>query len=357
MAILAPAGRAGTGRGEARDHAVRAWLYAVAALVMAMVVVGGATRLTNSGLSITEWKPLLGAIPPMTPEAWSEAFAKYREIPQARLVNPDMTLEGFKAIYWWEWGHRQLGRAIGLAFALPLLYFALTGALRQGLALRLGGILALGGLQGFIGWYMVQSGLDTRVDVSPYRLALHLGVATLIFAALLWTAFSLSQRDRAIRLDTLSSGQRALSAVLPAAIFVQILLGALVAGLKAGHAFNTWPLMDGHFVPLGIAELTPWWLNLTENPATVQFDHRVMAYLVGALAIGHALAVAREADDERLVRSAYLVLGVAALQIGLGIWTVLAAVPLGLGLAHQAGALVLFAAALWHRFAVVRSGA
>src|SRR6476646_3088021 len=172
MAVLAP-----VETGRVRDGAVRAWLLAVAMLVFAMVIVGGATRLTDSGLSITEWKPLLGAIPPMTDQAWGEAFAKYKEIPQAQIVNPHMTVETFKFIYWWEWSHRQLGRLIGVAFALPLVVFALTGALRQGLGTRLAGILALGGLQGFIGWFMVQSGLEARVDVSPYRLALHLSVA------------------------------------------------------------------------------------------------------------------------------------------------------------------------------------
>ncbi len=350
MAVLAP-----VETGRVRDGAVRAWLLAVAMLVFAMVIVGGATRLTDSGLSITEWKPLLGAIPPMTDQAWQEAFAKYKEIPQAQIVNPHMTVETFKFIYWWEWSHRQLGRLIGVAFALPLVVFALTGALRQGLGTRLAGILALGGLQGFIGWFMVQSGLEARVDVSPYRLALHLSVAVLIFGALLWTEMDLTSRGRNIRLVTLSATQRRLSAVLVAAIFLQIILGAFVAGMKAGNAFNTWPLMDGHIIPAGIGELAPWWHNITENPATVQFDHRIAAYLVAVLVVVHALAVARQADDERLVHSAFVMVAIVTAQIGLGVWTVLASVPLWLGLAHQGGALILFAAALWHRHRVMRS--
>jgi cytochrome c oxidase assembly protein subunit 15 len=339
--------------------AVRGWLALVALLVVAMIVVGGATRLTDSGLSITEWQPLLGAIPPLTDAHWQEAFAKYQQIPEYHQVNKGMSLADFKVIYWWEWSHRFLGRIIGVVFALPLLAFWALGRLPRGMAGKLVGVLALGGLQGAIGWYMVKSGLVERVDVSHYRLALHLGTAFLILALVVWLALDLGARPVAIRLDTLTRAQRRTAGMLFGLLFLQVLLGALVAGTKAGLAYNTWPLMDGRLVPDGLLSLSPWFMNPFENVATIQFDHRMVAYVIAALALWHALSL-RGVDDERVILSAsVLALGVLA-QIGLGVWTLLAAegsIPIGLGLAHQGFAAVLFALSVWHLHRMTRSPA
>lgn len=346
----------GSGRhAAATGDAVRIWLYGIALLVVAMVVVGGATRLTDSGLSITEWQPLLGAIPPLSHADWVAAFEKYQQIPQARIVNKGMTLGEFEFIYWWEWSHRFLGRFIGVAFALPLAWFWLRGHLTRPLAVRLVGILALGALQGLVGWLMVKSGLVDRLDVSPYRLALHLSLAAAIFALVLWTALDLAPRRTEILLDTLPRGQRTLSGVLVAVVFVQIALGAFVAGLKAGRAYNTWPLMDGGLLPDAMWALSPWYLNPFENMATAQFDHRMVAYAVLALAIWHAVAVWRTTDDEHAARSSMWLLAAVLAQVALGIWTLLAAVPLAHGLAHQAMAMLVLAIALWHRHNIVRA--
>jgi cytochrome c oxidase assembly protein subunit 15 len=334
--------------------AVRLWLLCIALLVVAMVVVGGATRLTDSGLSITEWQPLLGAIPPLSEGDWQAAFAKYREIPQAMIVNKGMSLAEFKFIFWWEWAHRFLGRFIGIAFALPLAWFWWQGRLSGGLAWRLLGLLVLGGLQGLIGWLMVKSGLVERIDVSPYRLALHLTMAAAILSLVLWTALDLAPQRGTVRLDTLTTGQRLVSGFLVAAVMLQITLGAFVAGLKAGRAYNTWPLMDGGLMPDAIGALSPWYVNPFENMATAQFDHRMMAYLVLALAVWHAVALWRAAADERVVRSAGVVAVLVVGQVALGVWTLLAIVPLSLGLAHQALAMAVLAAAVWHRHRVVR---
>jgi cytochrome c oxidase assembly protein subunit 15 len=338
-------------RSRERPGAVRAWLLLVAMLVLAMAVVGAATRLTDSGLSITEWQPLLGAIPPLSDADWQAAFEKYRAIPEYQLVNKGMSLEAFQAIYWWEWAHRQLGRVIGVVYAVPLLVFWARGAVPRGLAPRLLGLLALGGLQGFVGWYMVQSGLSERVDVSQYRLAMHLGLAVAIFAAAWWLALGIGRRQAL----GAGSGLGWSAGFVAAAIYLQILLGAFVAGLDAGMAYNTWPLMDGAFVPEGLLAMTPWWLNLFESALTVQFQHRMMAYLVAILVAVHVVrAAARPLQAEARLSLGALVLGVAA-QIGLGIWTLVAQVPIGLGLAHQAGALLLLAVALWHLAALTRT--
>ena len=247
---------------DARDLArIRAWLLVVAALVFVMVSIGGATRLTGSGLSITEWQPIVGTLPPLSQADWLEAFAKYRQIPQYEHVNRGMSLEAFKVIFWWEWTHRFLGRLIGAAFLLPFLYFLAAGRISRALAARLAGIFALGALQGAVGWYMVRSGLADRIDVSQYRLALHLGLAILIFGALIWVALSLDRRR-----DSAAWSPQAIAAgLIVLLVFVQIELGALVAGLKAGAGYNTWPLMDGRLVPSGLGAMQPWYLNLFEN--------------------------------------------------------------------------------------------
>jgi cytochrome c oxidase assembly protein subunit 15 len=337
------------------DRAVRAWLFIVALLVFSMVVVGGATRLTESGLSITEWQPLLGAIPPLNEADWQAAFEKYKAIPEYSIVNAGMSVGDFKFIYWWEWTHRLLGRLIGVAFAIPFLAFWATGRLRPGLPLKLFGVLALGALQGFIGWYMVKSGLVDRIDVSQYRLALHLLIALSILSLLVWLALDAGPAPQHVRLQTVTRAERRFAAILFGLIFLQAGLGALVAGLKAGHTYNTWPLMDGRFVPEGLGQLAPWYLNVFENVTTVQFDHRMVAYLVVALALWHVVALRRSADDERLIGTAGLLAAVLLAQMGIGIATLLAGVPIALGLAHQAGAAIAIAAATVHVHGMTRA--
>jgi heme a synthase len=325
--------------------AVAIWLYAVAALVVAMVIVGGATRLTNSGLSITEWKPLLGMVPPLTDADWQVAFAQYKLIPQYEILNKGMPLADFKFIYWWEWGHRQLGRVIGVAFLIPFLIFWVRGQIPARLLPKLIGLFLLGGLQGAAGWYMVKSGLADRIDVSQYRLALHLSIAVAIFGGLLWVAWTL---DEPAPRPLLRTPLYRVAQGLGALVFLQVALGGLVAGLKAGLAHNTWPWMDGRFIPSGLGVLQPAWRNAFENVLAVQFNHRMTAYAVAigaAFFVWHAFANAAP-DRER--RAAALLGLTIIVQIALGIWTLLAHVPLWLGLAHQAGALAVFAAALWN---------
>ncbi len=339
------------------DAAVQIWLLAVAALVFCMIVVGGAVRLTDSGLSITEWQPLLGAIPPLNEADWLVAFEKYKAIPEYSVVNAGMSLEAFKAIYWWEWAHRFLGRFIGIAFAVPFVVFWLLGKLRGAFALKCLGVLALGGLQGAIGWYMVKSGLVDRIDVSQYRLALHLLTAFAILALLVWLALEAAPASARVRLRTVTDGQRRTATALFALVFVQSGLGALVAGLKAGLTYNTWPLMDGKLVPDGLTAQSPWYLNFFENVTTVQFDHRVTAYALVVLALAHLVTLIRSADDERIVGSAGVLAACVLAQMLIGIWTLLWGVPLELGLAHQAGAAVVIAAATLHLHTITRAAA
>ena len=255
---------------------VRAWLYAVAALIVAMVVVGGATRLTESGLSITEWQPIHGVIPPLSAAEWQEEFAKYQQIPEYQLINRGMTLAEFKGIFWWEWAHRFLGRFIGVAFLLPLIWFWATGRIGRSLAPQLAGIFVLGGLQGAVGWWMVASGLVERTDVSQYRLAVHLTLAFGILALIVWVARGLAPRP--------TMGQavpgRGLARAIVALIFLQVFLGGIVAGLDAGLISATWPTMNGQWIPDGLWVVEPWWRNIFENPVTVQFDHRLVGYVL-----------------------------------------------------------------------------
>ena len=312
---------------------IRAWLWTVAILIFAMVVVGGATRLTESGLSITEWEPLLGVIPPLSEADWQLAFEKYKQIPEYSVVNAGMTLADFKFIYWWEWTHRLLGRAIGVVFLVPLVVFWFTGRIESRLLPRLVAIFILGALQGALGWYMVESGLVDRVDVSQYRLAAHLTLATIIFGAVVWAALDIGGAGNGTSLDHGALG-------LVALILVQISAGGFVAGLDAGQGYNTWPLMDGSLIPSGLFAIEPAWRNLFENAMTVQFDHRMIAY---ATAVYAAILAWR-----RRTGPAFVLLAVVFVQIGLGIWTLLDHAALAQALLHQAGAMVLFAAAIWN---------
>jgi len=315
---------------------VAGWLLACAGLVFLIVLVGGITRLTRSGLSITEWQPLVGVLPPLSEAAWQELFARYRETPEYRLVNHAMTLEGFKGIFWWEYIHRLLARLIGAVFLLPLLFFQLKGRLERTLSLKLWGIFALGALQGLAGWLMVKSGLVDDPKVSPLRLTLHLGLALLVFAAQLWVAMDL--------LFGRGHPSRKLEALLPLLVFLMALSGGMVAGLRAGYAYNTFPLMNGHLVPPETFLLEPWWRNFLYNMAAVQLVHRAFFWLLLIL-VPFAWWRSRGSLSGNLLLAAFV------LQAGLGISTLLLSVPVALGAAHQGGAVLLLAAALWHAHA------
>jgi len=325
-------------------RAVGWWLVAVASLIAAMVVVGGLTRLTGSGLSITEWHPVTGVVPPLSDAAWQSEFAKYQLIPQYWLENRGMSLADFKAIYWWEWTHRLLGRLIGFVFLLPFLYFVAMRAIPRAGIPRMVLLFALGGLQGFVGWWMVESGLETRVSVSQYRLAIHLGVALILFGAILWTALEYLGDSTHPARRRGAGGAFALVAL----VYLQMLLGALVAGLHAGLVYNTWPSMDGRMFPEAAFFSTPWWINFFENAGLAQFDHRLGAYLIAAGAVW--LWIRSRGNGSSVRASANSVLAVTALQIGLGIVTLLNQAPVALAAFHQATALALLSAALWHAF-------
>ncbi|MFG1300389.1 COX15/CtaA family protein [Xanthobacter sp. V3C-3] len=333
--------------------AVRLWLYLVAALIVVMVVVGGATRLTESGLSITEWKPVTGALPPLSQADWQAEFDRYKTIPQYEILNKGMGLEAFKRIYWWEWGHRLMGRLIGFAFLVPFLWFAWRGVLRGRLALKCLGLFMLGGLQGAVGWWMVYSGLSVRTSVSQYRLAVHLTLACIILAAIVAVARSLSSAPA----QPVDGRIRAAGRALVALVLVQIFAGGLVAGLDAGMAYNTWPLMDGRFVPelARLAAASPLWRNLFENALTVQFDHRMIAYALWTLALLHALDARRAGGA--VARQAWVVFALVSAQAVLGILTLVHQVPIDLALAHQFGATLVLIAATLHLGGMARAPA
>jgi cytochrome c oxidase assembly protein subunit 15 len=332
------------------ERAIRIWLWIVAAGILAMVVVGGATRLTESGLSITEWKPVTGVLPPLNDSDWSAAFEKYQQIPQYRELFPDMDLARFKTIFAWEWGHRLLGRLIGVIFALPFLWFLARGRIVGSLRWRLAAIFALGALQGFVGWWMVSSGLVHRVEVAQERLAIHLLLASVTFAAVLWTAAGLlpNYRDTlgpsAPRLRTEATGLLGLAVL-------QIGLGGLVAGLRAGLVYNTWPMMDGRLIPPldHLFNLTPWFANFLDNVTMAQFQHRMVAYLLLALALLHALRAQNCTLGRRAARRALILAALILVQAGLGITTLLLVVPLWAAMAHQAFAMVVLGIAVIHR--------
>jgi cytochrome c oxidase assembly protein subunit 15 len=320
-------------------RAVRIWLFLVAALIALMVLVGGATRLTESGLSIVEWKPVTGALPPLNQAEWQKAFDGYKLIPQYQALNAGMTLSQFKTIFWWEWSHRLLGRVIGMVYLLPFLFFLWRGGMSGELRRRLWLIFGLGALQGAVGWWMVASGLSARIEVSQYRLATHLVLALLIFAAIVWTLRRIGDRSPL----AVPARLKLTSVALVALTFVQLYLGALVAGLRAGLVYNTWPDIDGGFIPSG-ARLwfeQPWWRNLFENVLTVQFEHRMTAYTLFALALFHAFDAIRSHVDRAAVNGALWLVAVITLQATLGILTLLNQVPIDLALSHQAVAIAV----------------
>ena len=327
-----------------RNTAVRWWLIGVAALIALMVLVGGATRLTESGLSIVEWKPVTGTLPPLTDAQWTQAFEGYKKIPQYRELNAGMTLAEFKTIFWWEWSHRLLGRFIGAAYLLPFLYFLWRGALGAELKRRLWLIFGLGALQGAVGWWMVASGLTQRTEVSQYRLAAHLILALVIFAAIVWTVRRMNVRPAVAAVPRLKwFGQ-----LLLVLTFLQIYFGALVAGLRAGRAYNTWPAIDGAFIPSAerLFFETPWWRNLFDNVLTVQFEHRMTAYLLLAAALWHAIDAVRARAAGAVISGAWWLAAAVLLQAVLGILTLINQVPIDLALSHQAVAIVVLTIAV-----------
>jgi len=332
----------------------------MAGLVFAMVLVGGATRLTEAGLSIVEWKPVTGAIPPLGEADWQAEFAKYKTIPQYERLNRGMSLDEFKTIYWWEWGHRQLGRLILAAFLLPFLWFLWRSSVDRRTGLALAGIFALGAVQGAVGWWMVASGLTERVSVSQYRLAFHLTLACMIYAGLVWAADRTPPpypppqagegREGVAARRMIPLRLRWSAAALLALVIMQIYLGALVAGLRAGLIFNTWPLIDGSIIPR-TADLfftNPLWRNFFENTLTVQFDHRMVAYALCALALIHAVDARIHARGEPVATGAGFVAVAVLAQAGIGIMTLIWGVPIGLALLHQAMALIVLTGATLH---------
>jgi heme a synthase len=335
-------------------RAIRLWLYAVAAMVLAIVLVGGATRLTESGLSITEWKPVMGVLPPLGDLQWQSEFAKYQAIPQYHELNNGMSLDAFKTIYWWEWTHRLIGRTIGMVFLLPFLWFLWRGWISPGLRNRLWLIFGLGALQGAVGWWMVASGLADRVEVSQYRLATHLVLACLIYVALIWTAQRWDKEPSAQIVEPLPARIRFGAVALLVLVLAQIYLGAIVAGLRAGHIYNTWPLIDGALVP-DPARLffnAPLWRNFFENTLTAQFDHRMLAYAIWIIALLHAIATARVLKRGPVVAGAVLLAIAVTLQAALGIWTLLMVAPLSLSLLHQAMAMIVLTVVTLHAASV-----
>ena len=340
------------GRGTANRFLLRVWLILLFLLVVSMITVGGLTRLTDSGLSITEWRPISGALPPLSEQDWSEEFEKYKQIPEYQLQNKGMSLQSFKVIYWWEWGHRQLGRVVGLVWAIGFVFFYFTKKIPTGWTPKLLFLGALGGTQGAIGWWMVSSGLSgTMLDVASYRLATHLGLAFVILGFIAWFLFHLSEREsdliqrrrsREGRLHSLSTG-------LLHFTFLQILIGALVAGIDAGRNYIDWPLMAGEFFPSDSFLLNPWWRNFFEDDGLVQFMHRIAGY--GVFILGIIAWRRSRSSGNAMVRFAFnSVLAMMSLQMVLGITTVLYAAPWHIAIVHQLGAVVLWVLILRARF-------
>lgn len=336
-------------RQDRNRRAVRIWLGLVLLMLFCLVLVGGATRLTNSGLSITQWQPIHGVIPPLSQAQWQEEFDLYKKIPQYEIMNSDLDLDGFKSIFWWEWAHRLIARAIGVIFAVPLIFFVVTGRIEKSLRWPLVGVFLLGGLQGAVGWWMVSSGLEARTEVSQYRLATHLVMACLIFASCMWIMRALSPHSDDEAPTRWSAGLAGLIAFM--ALF-QIYLGALVAGLHAGLSYNTWPLMDGAVVPGDLLIQHPAWINFFENPKTVQFVHRLGAYALLIVTLINMIISLSAAPQTTHARRSLVLFVLVLLQAALGISTLLMQAPLDLSLAHQAGALIVFGFAIanWRGF-------
>jgi heme a synthase len=331
---------------DARRHVVRLWLLAVAALIFVMVLVGGATRLTESGLSIVEWRPMSGTLPPLSNAQWQAEFEKYQAIPQYQQLNRGMSLTEFKTIFWWEWAHRLLGRAIGVAFLLPFLWFLWRGWIEPEFRARLWTIFGLGALQGAAGWWMVASGLADRVEVSQYRLATHLLLAAVIFVTTLWTAQALPRRTLVVTPPRIRAG----AVTLVVLILAQLYSGALVAGLRAGLVYNTWPLIDGAIIPDASRLFfnASLWRNFFENSLLVQLDHRMLAYGIWVVSLLHLIDVVRTTRVNPAAIGAMALFGAITIQASLGILTLIHQVPLPLALTHQAMAMIVLTIAVIH---------
>ena len=334
------------------DLQIAYWLLACAAVIFGMILLGGVTRLTSSGLSMVEWKPLIGIIPPLSETDWQEMFLKYQQFPEYQKVNLGMTLEEFKPIFMYEYLHRVLGRFIGIIFVLPFLFFYFTKRIKAGLTPKLVLMLLLGGSQGLLGWYMVKSGLIDNPRVSQYRLTAHLGTAVFIYGFILWTAFGLLVKPKSQH-----SGLNTFSYVLSTLIFLMILSGGLVAGTHAGHAYATWPLMGDSFIPAGLYSLQPAWLSAFEDITTIQFNHRMFAYLIVVLVLTFAFKALKKDISKPLKIAVWALLGLLAMQVTLGISTLLFYVPVPVAAAHQVGAVALLSASLFisHRLYVSKN--
>jgi len=327
------------------NRRIAAWLFVCCLMVYAMVILGGVTRLTGSGLSMVEWDPIFGILPPLDQASWNETFTLYQQSPEYQKINIGMDLAGFKQIYWFEYSHRVLGRTIGTVFLLPFLFFLVKGWVQRPLIPKLLTMFVLGGLQGLLGWYMVKSGLVDNPHVSQYRLTAHLGLAILIYVYMFYIALGLWLGER--RSASVPGGLRRATTLLTGLMFITILSGGFVAGLKAGYAYNTFPLMDGHWIPEVIFMQTPLWRNFFENIATVQFDHRLLATLVFFSSIVLWMTARRYALPATVNTGLHLMLAAVFLQVGLGISTLLLHVPVALAATHQAGALLLLTIALY----------
>lgn len=350
MSISTTAPAFGVSPATAQPRAIARWLLVIATLVFLMVVIGGITRLTESGLSMVRWEPVSGVVPPLNDTQWQAEFNAYKAYPEYQKINRGMSLDEFKNIFFWEYLHRLIGRLIGVAFALPLLWFAWKRAIPKGYGWRLTALLALGGLQGAIGWWMVASGLIDRPDVSHLRLATHLSAALFILAGLVWTALDLLQ----LADNPNARPARYALAVMPltAVLILQIVLGAFTAGLDAGFAFNTWPLMGARWFPEGVPMLSPFWHNLVDNPVVVQFSHRTLAYVVAITALVTAWVAARRGAMRNAAELSTMVL----IQFGLGVATIVSGVQLWIGVAHQAGAALLLIAVVGIAHRLGRNG-
>jgi len=317
------------------------WLLFCAAVVYVMVVIGGITRLTQSGLSMVEWAPIMGIFPPIGEVAWIDVFTKYQSSPEYQKVNMGMSLAAFKQIFWWEYGHRVLGRVIGMIYFFPLVFFLIKGMIPKQWKVKLLGLFVLGGMQGLMGWYMVKSGLVDLPHVSQYRLTAHLGLALLIFAYMFWFALDMLRGNKP-NADS-SSSYQLLTGLTVGVVFMMMLSGGFVAGTKAGFIMNTFPLMNGEWLPQSWMSLTPWWRNLFENPIAIQFIHRCLAIVV----LITVLTAFYLSLKQKFASYSYIVLGVVIIQLGLGISALLLVVPIALGAAHQAGAVAVLASSLF----------
>ena len=323
------------------------WLLVCCATIFAMIVLGGVTRLTGSGLSMVQWEPIMGVLPPLNQAEWEETFLLYQQFPEYKLKNFAMTLGEFKSIFWFEYGHRLLGRSIGVIFLLPFLFFLVKGKIERSLTPKLIAMFVLGGLQGLMGWYMVKSGLVDDPHVSQYRLTAHLGLAIVIYAYMFWVALDLLYPNVDKNLKSSNGKLGRLSLIITFIIFITALSGGFVAGTRAGFAFNTFPLMDGRLIPVGLFELAPVWRNFFENVVTVQFDHRVMATLLFLVIPAFWWVTRKSQQEARIITGLHLLLAAFALQLALGISTLLLAVPVVLAAAHQAGAIILLTASIF----------